>query len=219
MRIFCDFDGTISRSDTTDLILTRLADPEWETIEEQWVAGDIDAATCMSRQIPLLRAPLAAIDAILDTVELRDGFVAFLGWAQRRGFPVQIVSDGVDYFIHRILARHGIADVPVMANRLVVIADGDYRLEQPFRVVGCGSGVCKCRIVEAPSDRRQLVFVGDGRSDFCVANKPDVLFATAGLERHCAEQKIAHKPFTSFAYVQSALECIAFDVDALAAVA
>lgn len=219
MRIYCDFDGTISRSDTTDLILSTLADPEWEKIEELWVAGDIDAATCMSRQIALLRAPRAAIDAVLDTVQLRDGFIAFLAWASRRGFPVQIVSDGVDYFIRHILARHGIADVPVIANRLVMIADGEYRLEQPWRMAGCGSGVCKCAIVAARRDARQLVFVGDGRSDFCVAAKPDILFATAGLERHCNAQKIAHKPFTSFAYVQSALECIAFDAAALAAVA
>lgn len=216
MRIFCDFDGTISLADTADLILTRFADPMWEEIEAEWVAGSIDSATCMARQIPLIDASLAEIDELLDTVELRDGFVPFLNWAKRRKVPVQIVSDGVDHFIHRILARHGIHNVPIIANRLVQ-TNGRFSLEQPWRIVGCGSGVCKCHVVEMPIDNRKLVFVGDGRSDFCVASKPDLLFATAGLERYCVDQRIAHTPFTSFALVQATLENL--DSDALAAVA
>jgi 2-hydroxy-3-keto-5-methylthiopentenyl-1-phosphate phosphatase len=218
MRIFCDFDGTISLSDTADLILTEFADPIWEEIEAEWVAGEIDSATCMARQIPLINAPLAAIDELLDTVELRDGFASFLGWTRRRSVPVQIVSDGVDYFIRRILARHDIHDVPIIANRLVQ-KDGLFSLEQPWRIVGCGSGVCKCHAVEVPADGSKLVFVGDGRSDFCVASRPDILFATNSLESYCADREIAHVPFTSFASVQSALERIAAGEDDLAAVA
>jgi 2,3-diketo-5-methylthio-1-phosphopentane phosphatase len=218
MRIFCDFDGTISLADTADLILGKFADPVWEDIEALWVAGSIDSATCMARQIPLITAPLAAIDDALDAVELRDGFAAFLGWAKRRSISVQIVSDGVDYFIRRILARHGIHDVPIIANRLVQ-HEGGYRLEQPWRIVGCGSGVCKCHVVEIPADGSKLVFVGDGRSDFCVASRPDILFATGSLETYCADREIAHVPFTSFASVQSTLERIAIGDDELAAVA
>jgi 2,3-diketo-5-methylthio-1-phosphopentane phosphatase len=218
MRIFCDFDGTISLADTADLILSAFADPVWEDIEAEWVAGEIDSATCMARQIPLIDAPLAAIDELLDTVELRDGFLAFLGWAKRRSLPVQIVSDGVDHFIRRILARHDIHDVPIIANRLIQ-KDGRFSLEQPWRIVGCGSGVCKCHIVETPVDGRKLVFVGDGRSDFCVASKPDLLFATAGLERYCRDRQIVHTPFTSFGLVQSTLESIFVQSDAFAAVA
>jgi Uncharacterized conserved protein, possibly involved in methylthioadenosine recycling len=29
-NIICDFDGTIAEADTTDLILSRLALPQWE---------------------------------------------------------------------------------------------------------------------------------------------------------------------------------------------
>ena len=29
MHVICDFDGTISRGDTTDLVLEHLADPAW----------------------------------------------------------------------------------------------------------------------------------------------------------------------------------------------
>ena len=38
MQIFCDFDGTITRQDTTDYILNRLANPAWEEIEAELAA-------------------------------------------------------------------------------------------------------------------------------------------------------------------------------------
>ena len=208
MRIFCDFDGTISDQDTTDLVLSRLADPSWAVVEAEWAAGGINAADCMQQQIALIRAPLASIDAVLDTVELRDGFVGFLAWARARASSFTIVSDGVDYFINRILARHGIEGLRIVANRLVTGADGTWHLEQPFRVPACagGSGVCKCSVLAAFDDRRPTVFIGDGRSDFCVAAKPDILFATGDLAGFCRNGGLPHTSFTDFADVRAALE-------------
>lgn len=211
MRIFCDFDGTISREDTTDLILGRFAGPAWEDIEAEWTAGAIDAAECMTRQVRLIRAGLPAIEAALDEVMLRDGFVSFLDWARRHGHPFGIVSDGIDHFIRHVLARHGIGNVPLFANRLVADGPDRWRLEQPWRARGCtgGSGVCKCNVVDAFAGDRPFVFIGDGRSDFCVATKPDILFATSGLERFCTSQAIAHQPFSGFAEIRDALERLA----------
>jgi 2,3-diketo-5-methylthio-1-phosphopentane phosphatase len=210
MRIFCDFDGTITCQDTADLVLDRLADPEWEAIEAEWTSGAIDAATCMSRQIPLIRGSLRTIESVLDEVTLRDGFVELLDWAQRRDIPVSIVSDGVDYFINYVLRRNGIRKVPLIANRLVSDGHEGWSLKQLWRIAGCsgGSGVCKCNVISAFTDDRPLVFIGDGRSDFCVAARPDLLFATAGLERFCIAEDIAHHPFTSFNEVRSALDAL-----------
>lgn len=208
MRIYCDFDGTISSTDTADLVFGRFADPAWETIERSWIAGEIDAATCMKRQVELVEAPIDAIETLLGTVGLRDGFREFLGWSKAREISLTVVSDGVDHFIRHILARHGIEDVPVIANRLVPAGERRWSLEQPWRRGGCagGSGVCKCSVVGTGEDERPTVFIGDGRSDFCVADKPDLLFATAGLERFCGERAIPFLPFESFADVQAALD-------------
>jgi 2-hydroxy-3-keto-5-methylthiopentenyl-1-phosphate phosphatase len=41
VRVFVDFDGTISLEDTTDVILERFADPEWRKVEAEWLAGII----------------------------------------------------------------------------------------------------------------------------------------------------------------------------------
>ena len=209
-RIFCDFDGTVSLTDASNLVFARFADPSWEVVEERWIAGSIDAAACMSAQVELIQAPLSAIDALLDQVELRSGFVELLGWCRARNISFTIVSDGVDHFIHRILMRHGIDDVIVIANRLVAAADDRWTLEHPWRQPDCagGSGVCKCAAVAAERNGQVTAFVGDGRSDFCVAVRADILFATGRLARFCVERAISFVPFDSFDDVRTTLEAL-----------
>jgi len=211
LRIFCDFDGTISLTDASNLIFARFADPTWEVIEERWMTGEIDAATCMVAQVELIEASLSALDAQLDEVALRPGFAELLRWCRARDIPFTIVSDGIDHFIHRILKRHDIDDVTVIANRLVSVGNNRWTLEHPWRQADCvgRSGVCKCAVVAAKRDDQATVFVGDGRSDFCVAARPDILFATGRLQRFCVERGLSFLPFDDFANVQTALEALA----------
>ncbi len=216
MHIFCDFDGTISRDDTSDAVLSALADPAWERIEARWQAGEIDSATCMREQIAMIRGGTFAIDAVLDRIELTPGFIDFVTWARAEGLPVTIVSDGVDYFINGILARHGLR-LPVIANRLAIGETGDFMLQQPHARAGCGSGVCKCAVLNAAVARRPIVFVGDGRSDFCASTVPDILFAKSSLARHCTAQGTDFIPYDDFNDVHAALEAIRQPVVRIAA--
>lgn len=148
--VICDFDGTVTPFDVTDAILERFARPAWKTIEDEWVRGAISARQCMERQIPLIEAPLERLDAFLDTVPVTGGFVEFVRYSRSKGIPLGIVSDGMDYPIKRILNRHGLRHVPVVANRMVY-REGAYRLEFPYGREGCASGVCKCGVAEAVS--------------------------------------------------------------------
>ncbi|WCK79840.1 MtnX-like HAD-IB family phosphatase [Agrobacterium fabrum] len=200
MRVFCDFDGTISRGDTTDQVLTRFADPEWEEIEQLWLRGLIGSAECMRRQITLLDVAPDDLDAFLDTVTIDPGFLVFLASCKSWGVPVTVVSDGVGYFIRRILARHGIEHLPIVANILSRQPAPEgmvYSINQPLGDGSCstGSGVCKCAVIEG-GDR--TIYIGDGRSDFCVSEKADVVFAKDALADHCNRQAIPFIKFDTF---------------------
>ena len=207
MRIICDFDGTITPQDTTDCVLEALADPAWRDLEAQWVAAEITASDCMRQQIALIRGGQGELDAVLDGAALDPGFRDFVVWAGRRGLPVAVVSDGVDYFISRILGRHGLGHLPVVANRLVG-QPGAWRLEQPWSRTGCaaGSGVCKCDVAGPwTGDRRTTIYVGDGRSDFCISGRADLLFAKGALADYAEARGQAFIPFETFHDVTSAL--------------
>jgi 2,3-diketo-5-methylthio-1-phosphopentane phosphatase len=200
MQVFCDFDGTISVGDTTDQVLTRFADPEWEFIEQQWLRGLIGSAECMRRQIALIHVEPHDLDVFLDTVAIDPGFPDFLVACKAWDVPVTVVSDGVGHFIRRVLNRHNICDLPIIANVLAhhSQADGEaYSISQPFAEPTCntGSGVCKCAVVEAVDS---TIYIGDGRSDFCVSDKADIVFAKDKLADHCRRQGIPFIPFDTF---------------------
>ncbi len=205
MRVYTDFDGTVAACDVTDLVLQKLAPPEWEAIERLWVTGSIDAATCMRRQIRLLRADYSALDEVLSHVELDPGFVDFVAYCDANNLEIVVVSDGVDYFIRSVLTRYGFGRLPVFANKLSVKGDR-FELEQPWRRVECtaGSGVCKCAVV-AEEDRAADVYIGDGRSDECVGPTADILYAKAKLADFCLVKNIQFVRFTTFADVQQDL--------------
>jgi 2-hydroxy-3-keto-5-methylthiopentenyl-1-phosphate phosphatase len=214
MHIFCDFDGTITRCDTTDYVLSRLARPEWEEVEAEWTAGRITAATCMRRQVGMIQGSDAELNAVLDSVELDPGFLAFVAWCEAEDIPITIVSDGVRQFIDRVLARHGLQHLPVVANQLAGAA-GRRRLDQPWMREGCaaGSGVCKCAVAaqETPKGRTTMVFIGDGRSDFCVSGRADILFAKSKLADYAASRGKLFVPFDTFHDVTLALADLAKD--------
>ncbi|NEK37403.1 MtnX-like HAD-IB family phosphatase [Rhizobium leguminosarum] len=207
MQVFCDFDGTISKEDVTDLVLERFALPEWHEIEDQWIDGKITSAQCMRRQVRLIEATREELDAFLDTIEIDSAFVAFKEFCERTGLSLIIVSDGVDHFISRVLARHGLPDIQIIANRLVGGSDAGkaaFDLDFPFMSAACagGSGVCKCDLVKPSGDQ---IYVGDGRSDFCVSHEPMLVFAKAKLADYCHAQRIPFIPYDSFADIQASV--------------
>ncbi|MCL2790919.1 MAG: HAD-IB family phosphatase [Desulfobulbus sp.] len=209
-RILCDFDGTITPFDVTDVLLQRFAHPSWEDVEAQWLGGKITARECMERQVRLLDVPLHLLDAFLDTIPVVDGFVDFAQGCASQGVSLTVVSDGLDYAIRRILSRHGVGALPVIANRLRCLGASKYRLEFPYSIAGCASGVCKCAVAKAMDG--EILLVGDGHSDCCVAGVSALVLARQGkkLQRHCATEGYPHLIFTDFYDVAARLDEIMY---------
>lgn len=217
MRIICDFDGTITRQDCTDLVLETLADPRWEALQADWLAGRISGAECMRGQVALIGGSDADLDGVLDSIDLDPGFLKFVDWCDRRNLPISIVSDGVDYFVHRILKRHGLERLAFVANRLSG-GPGERRLDQPWFRATCdnGSGVCKCAASALGArDDSTVIFVGDGRSDYCISTRVDVLFAKGALADHAIKRKQPFLPFHTFDDVRRSLALLIGNVPAL----
>ncbi len=196
--VLVDFDGTIATRDTTDLLLERFADPSWQEIEDDWKAGRIGSRECMVRQIDLVRASPSEMDAFVSSIEIDPGFSDFVSLCRGQGYYVIVVSDGLDRTVSRVLARHGF-DLPVFANHLEHLGDRRWRLTFPHARSDCGplSGNCKCQFLA--SQRRDLrIVVGDGRSDFCVAGRADLVLAKSSLARHCLASELPHFPYRDF---------------------
>lgn len=210
--VVCDFDGTMCDVDVTDALLGRFALPAWLDIERRWQMGEMSARQCMQEQVRLLRAAPEELGAFLETIEIDPGFRDFAAFCRKRGLPLSIASDGLDAVICRILSRHGLEDIPVMANRLRSTGPRTYELDFPHASLACvsGHGVCKCAL--ASQARRRVLLVGDGASDFCLARRADFVLAKKSLIRHCESLGIAHRGFSRFAEAPALLAELLDDV-------
>ncbi|WP_130470339.1 MtnX-like HAD-IB family phosphatase [Candidatus Magnetaquicoccus inordinatus] len=197
----CDFDGTIMPEDVSDALLSRFALPEWQEIETAWRAGTLSARDCMQQQVALLRVALCELDQFVDQRLIDPGFAPFVQQVTARGWQIRIVSDGLDYAIKRVLQRHGLADLPVFANHLQVLADGSYQLHFPNADPHCrsGSGTCKCAVAAREGGAAQVsILIGDGSSDFCLAHQVQQVWAKDRLLNYCQKQGLPHWPMPDF---------------------
>jgi len=211
--ILCDFDGTIAVEDVIDTLLERHGRPGWERLEEAWRAGRIGSGECMRGQVRLLDLDRAKLDAHLGALSIDPAFPRFVALAEQHGLPLQVVSDGLDYAIHRLLDRHGLGHLPVAANRLLPGEPPEHwRLESPHAAAGCGSGTCKCERARQASGggRLRTLLVGDGASDFCAAGRVDFVFAKKRLAAYCRSHGIPHLPIGGF---EEALEALPLLID------
>ncbi len=200
-QLYIDFDGTISATDTTDLILERFALPEWHAVEAAWERGEMGSRECMARQVALLRATPAAMAEMVQEIAVDPGFMGFVELCRQWNLPFTILSDGLDVVARGVLQRLGV-DAPVLSNRMEPVGEDQWRLTFPYSSAGCATaaGNCKCACMEAGQRRTGglTILIGDGRSDFCGAGSADQVFAKGKLAAHCRDHAISHQPFTGF---------------------
>jgi 2-hydroxy-3-keto-5-methylthiopentenyl-1-phosphate phosphatase len=210
--VFCDFDGTITRLDVTDEILSRLAAPEWRQIEAAWVEGRIGSRQCLKRQMELVETAKEELDALIDAIPVDPGFPAFVDFARQRAIPLYVVSDGFDYVIRRILRRSGVPGELRNGSHLFASSlrfrRGRLVASFPHFSVPCehDCATCKPAVIRRLSrGRGPVVFIGDGLSDRFAVRECDLIFAKRQLLAYCGEHGVACRPFETFADVERAL--------------
>ncbi|WP_392561828.1 MtnX-like HAD-IB family phosphatase [Orbus sturtevantii] len=209
--ILCDFDGTISLKDVTDLLLSHFGNAACDELEAQWEAGIIGSQECMSKQIALMNATQEQLDAVLAQVTIDASFKDFVKYAKDKNFAIHVVSDGLDYAIHTILKHNQLDFLPIFANRLLHDHNHSWKLEFPYANDGCikASGNCKCQHLKLQRQHFNTVYyVGDGASDYCISNRVDLVFAKDKLIQYCLQNAIRHYPITYFADIIPLLESI-----------
>ena len=199
--VYVDFDGTIAPSDPTDTLFARFCDPSWRTIEREWQDGRRNARDCTAAQVDLLRATPEAMAALVRSIKIDPDFPSFVALCRRWDVRVVVISDGLDRLVGDVLRAAGL-HLPFFANRLQWLGGDRWKLDFPFALEGCAAalGNCKCGHGAGPPRREGLsIVVGDGRSDFCIAERAHLVLAKGQLAAHCRFRKLAHQPVQDFA--------------------
>ncbi len=215
IKVFVDFDGTISSVDVGGEILRKFASPLWFYWNELWKSGEIGSFIALRRQFSEVKVGFSSIkEEILDFVEPTPGAVDFFLWLHENAVPVAVVSDGQDFYINYLLKKWGISklvpELEVFSNVSRFMPRG-IEIEFPYFNPSCPvCGNCKLSHLQRASDKGlTTIYIGDGLSDYCPAVRgADVVFAKAGrdLYRRFREEGRSFFPFEDFYEVASILQ-------------
>lgn len=199
--VLCDFDGTITLKDALYSFFEKYCTQEWKIVESLWTEGKIGSKECLEREfalVPNLNQQL--IDNYLKTVEIDRTFKDFYYFCEENSIDLYIVSDGIDYFIKKILEFHRIKKIKIISNHGEFV-NKEFRLSYPNNAKNCTNnlGTCKCNVLnDIKKFYNKVIFVGDGVSDFCVANKADILYAKTSLLDYCMKNNIKCSKYNNF---------------------
>lgn len=199
--IALDFDGTITRRDTLHVIVERFGTRGlWAQLEPLLRSGEITIEEAMEREFASVRAtPEEVLQVVLDEAGVRPGFGELVDWARSEDHRLAVLSNGFRRVIDAVLASAGLAHLPVSSHDAEFGADG-CRLVWAERGVPCEhcERHCKRHDLHGMWEGEELVYVGDGISDRCVAPLADTIFARAGLAEYLAGEDVPFVPFDDF---------------------
>ena len=213
VKVFVDFDGTITKTDVGNAFFREFAGREqYDSLLEEYKAERISAQECFRRGVAAIGS-LAKEDAaaFVRGQEIDPSFSEFVRFCADRGVELRIVSDGLDFYIHEILSANGIQGVPVFSNALEFVADGSassMRISFPYTDAECTRCACCKRniMLTHAGDQDIIVYVGEGYSDRCPAQYADIVFAKDVLQTFCQKENISYYLYSSFRDVTGRLE-------------
>ncbi len=205
LKIFVDFDGTITRRDVGDAFFLTFGGPGYIDTLRECESGAISAQESFRRGIRAIgTARRSEIDGFLRRQSIDESFSQFCVFCRNNDLEFHVVSDGLDYYIRRIFEIHSLYGVSFFANTLIVLpVDGDqcsFEIRFPYSDAECTRcACCKPNIILSHSgDEDIIAYVGEGYSDRCAVRYADVVFAKDSLQTFCQSENISYYPYTTF---------------------
>ena len=214
-RVFFDFDNTMTRTDVLDNIIKDFSvNDDWEALQRSWENDEIGTKECLEGQMRGLRVTKKRLNQYLTKVELDRSCYKILSFLSKEGIPPVILSDNFTPIIEQILDHHGIKGVKVYANALRYYKDRlipSFPYDNPF----CPS-CAHCKKIHLTRDQhvnKLIVYIGDGRSDFCPAEVSDIVFAKDKLLAHMKKEGWEHIPYKNLGDVYHYFKEAVYDAD------
>jgi 2-hydroxy-3-keto-5-methylthiopentenyl-1-phosphate phosphatase len=218
--ILCDFDGTISTQDTGYVLINQFSSEDWESIDRDFREGKIGSKQAYSRIAGILKGGESSLlRFVQEHSRIDPSFPIFHQSCLERGIDIKIVSDGLDFYIRKILEIHHLSEIPFYSNCISFREGGGMSISFPYSTEECGlCGTCKKKIIQIHrKEYDSIYFVGNGLSDRCAAQEADFAFAKDSLYTYCVKKEIPCHFFKNFQEILNDLKKkirgIIFDLD------
>lgn len=203
LHIVTDFDGTLMHQDVGDEIMHTLGvveRPETREVSRLFMEKKIGTAKWIQTAFAFLENRQQEVDAVLERMRPRDGAERFLHYCREREYPVTVLSDGMRYYIDRLLERHQLEVDEIVANPIGYSASGQFLLGVQNDNPACDwCGCCKAGKVRSIKQAgEKVIYLGDGVSDFYGSRFADWIFARGSLARYLDKLGETYFPFETF---------------------
>lgn len=209
-----DFDGTISVSDVSDILLKQFTNSDWDSVGQSHLRGEIDYSTMNQKFVSMLKASPEEIRLHLANLTsiIRPGFDQIISFLKKEEIPIFIISGGWDIYISIVLKENGYSNIQftddltafdplafnIVCNRLEH-TDGQWSILDP-QYTSFESAPSKPEALKSlrKAISGRIAFAGDGTTDREAIKYVDLIYATKGLADFCDDQKIDFIRFESF---------------------
>lgn len=214
IKIFCDFDGTITETDNIEAIMSHFAPEQSRAIIEAVLSKKMsikDGVAEMFQQIDSTKKE-AIIQFLNEHAIIREGFQQFVQFTRDEQIPFYVISGGIDFFLEPMLKPFGPFD-GVYCNHSdftndkikIVYPHSCQPICSNYEVQSCGC--CKPSIMNNLVDEHTFsIVIGDSITDFEAAKHANLVFARDRLLKLCEDSNIEHIPFTTFHDCLTALQ-------------
>ena len=203
----CDFDGTATEEDVSFLLLDAFASGDWKQLLRQYQEGKITVGQFNREAFAMVTADKQTLlRRVKDEVKIRTGFHELVAFCRRKDFRLVIVSNGLDFYIEKILGDIGIGEIEVFAAQthfspkgleVQYIGPDGSRLDSDFK---------EAYVNLFLSEGYRIIYMGNGSSDISPASQCHYVFATGVLLAHYKQTNLDCTPLTDFREVVRVME-------------
>ena len=202
IKIFIDFDGTITKEDVGESIFRNFGDK----LKIDKIIDDLlnDRISAKQSWIDLCnsinKVDLILLNDFIYKMEIDSGFHNMVRFCEDRNIQIIVLSDGFDYYIDIILNREKLNGLKYFSNHLIISPQNELIPQFPHYDPLCKySANCKRNhIINNSRDEDFTIYIGDGNSDKDTAQYCDLIFAKKSLLKYCEKERVSFSPYKTF---------------------
>lgn len=203
--VLSDFDGTVSQ-DLNSMIYATFASVGMY-YADLWELGEVSTPEEITMTFKTINASEDEIAAAIRQAGFDPDFPEFVRLCHEKNMEVAIVSDGLAWAIQTLLTHHNVPEIEIYANQ-IHFEDNGYSFSFPWRHPRCPhAGVCKPLVIEKfQKEGKQVIYIGDGKSDHDAIHEADFVFAKDQLLTYCQEENVPAIAYQNFKNLVDAIK-------------
>jgi len=209
LAVLCDFDGTITLTDTFAYILKKYAQGDWQQYDGQYERGELGLQDVVKKQGMMIKTPeMVLIAEMQRVIGFRPNFDKLITYCRTNKIPIGVVSAGLDFVINHLLRMKGWNYLVKLYVAKTETTPNGIRFTFP-RLRDKNSLDLKDDLVRFHQSKgRRVAYVGDGPWDLPALKLAEYRFAVKGskLAGLCRQQNILAREISDFQEVIATLQ-------------